>query len=175
MAQWSQHVRCRGDIVAKVFLGWRTKIFRAADAFSARRREGPYRFSEKRPPSFVGAPRVLQGRSWLKIKVSGIFDVVRFSTFATKSPPPESGHRMSVYEYTPWPDKQTFSESVGMSQKMPLPDSCAATSSISLRLLVKPPTFDVRSSSTADIHPGGGSVHKRTFSHLNNVCCGHVG
>ena len=30
--------------VAKVFLGWRTKILRAADAFSARRREGPYRF-----------------------------------------------------------------------------------------------------------------------------------
>src|SRR5260370_561158 len=28
------------DIVAKVFLGWRTKILRAADAFYARRREG---------------------------------------------------------------------------------------------------------------------------------------
>jgi hypothetical protein len=28
--------------VAKVFLGWRTKILRAADAFCARRREGPY-------------------------------------------------------------------------------------------------------------------------------------
>ena len=33
------------DIVAKVFLGWRTKILRAAaDALCARRREGPYRF-----------------------------------------------------------------------------------------------------------------------------------
>ena len=32
------------DIVAKVFLGWRTKILRAIDAFDARRREGPYRF-----------------------------------------------------------------------------------------------------------------------------------
>ena len=31
------------DIVAKVFLGWRTKILRAADAFCAWRREGPYR------------------------------------------------------------------------------------------------------------------------------------
>ena len=30
----------RADIVAKVFLGWRTKILRAADASYARRREG---------------------------------------------------------------------------------------------------------------------------------------
>ena len=36
------------DIVAKVFLGWRTKILRAADAFCARRREGPYRFIQNR-------------------------------------------------------------------------------------------------------------------------------
>src|SRR5258707_7631620 len=36
------------DIVAKVFLGWRTKILRAADAFYARRREGPYRFIQNR-------------------------------------------------------------------------------------------------------------------------------
>jgi hypothetical protein len=32
----------RADIVAKVFLGCGTKILRAADAFYARRREGPY-------------------------------------------------------------------------------------------------------------------------------------
>ena len=32
------------DIVAKVFLGSRTKILRAADTPCARRREGPYRF-----------------------------------------------------------------------------------------------------------------------------------
>src|SRR6478609_7789637 len=38
----------RADIVAKVFLGWRTKILRAADAFYARRREGPYRFIQNR-------------------------------------------------------------------------------------------------------------------------------
>ena len=37
-------VRLQGDIVAKVFLGWRTKILRAADALYARQREGPYRF-----------------------------------------------------------------------------------------------------------------------------------
>jgi hypothetical protein len=36
------------DILAKVFLGWRTKILRAADAFCARRREGPHRFIQNR-------------------------------------------------------------------------------------------------------------------------------
>ena len=44
-----------GDIVAKVFLGWRTKILRAADAFCARRREGPYRFIQNRPGTSVVA------------------------------------------------------------------------------------------------------------------------
>jgi hypothetical protein len=34
--------------VAKVFLGWRTKILRAADALYARQREGPYRFIQNR-------------------------------------------------------------------------------------------------------------------------------
>jgi hypothetical protein len=37
------------DIVAKVFLGWRTKILRAADALYVRQREGPYRFIQNRP------------------------------------------------------------------------------------------------------------------------------
>jgi hypothetical protein len=36
------------DIVAKVFLGWRTKILRAADALYVRQREGPYRFIQNR-------------------------------------------------------------------------------------------------------------------------------
>jgi hypothetical protein len=40
----TNEVRLWGDIVAKVFLGWRTKILRAADALYARQREGPYRF-----------------------------------------------------------------------------------------------------------------------------------
>src|SRR5712675_472428 len=39
----------RADIVAKVFLGGRTKFFRAADAFYERRRERPYRFIQNRP------------------------------------------------------------------------------------------------------------------------------
>src|SRR6476620_9757785 len=43
------------DIVAKVFLGWRTKILRAADASSARRREGPYRFIQNRSRTSVVA------------------------------------------------------------------------------------------------------------------------
>src|SRR6478752_2991261 len=43
------------DIVAKVFLGWRTKILRAADASSARRREGPYRFIQNRSRASVVA------------------------------------------------------------------------------------------------------------------------
>jgi hypothetical protein len=35
--------------------GWRTKILRAADAFYARRREGPYRLIQKRPRTSVVA------------------------------------------------------------------------------------------------------------------------
>jgi hypothetical protein len=48
----ARHVRRTLDIVAKVFLGWRTKILGAADAFYAGRREGPYRFIkiDHRPP-----------------------------------------------------------------------------------------------------------------------------
>ncbi len=43
------------DIVAKVFLGCRTKILRAAEAFCARRRKGPYRFIQNRSPTSVAA------------------------------------------------------------------------------------------------------------------------
>ena len=41
------------DIVAKVFLGCRTKIPRAADAFYVQRREGPYRFIQNRSRTSV--------------------------------------------------------------------------------------------------------------------------
>ena len=41
--------------VAKVFLGCRTKMLRATDAFYARRREGPYRSVRNRPRTFVAA------------------------------------------------------------------------------------------------------------------------
>ena len=48
---------CRksADIVAKVFSGWRTKILGAAEAFYARRREGPYRFIQNRSRTSVVA------------------------------------------------------------------------------------------------------------------------
>jgi hypothetical protein len=48
-------LRLAPDFVAKVFLGWRTKILRAADAFYAWRREGPYRFIQNRSRTSVGA------------------------------------------------------------------------------------------------------------------------
>src|SRR6476619_5617102 len=48
LSRTSRYVRFCADTVAKVFLGWRTKILRAADAFYARRREGPYRFIQNR-------------------------------------------------------------------------------------------------------------------------------
>jgi hypothetical protein len=51
------NVCCRSDSVAKVFLGWRPKFFRTADAFRARRYKGPHRFTQKRPRSFVWALR----------------------------------------------------------------------------------------------------------------------
>jgi hypothetical protein len=43
------------DSVEKVFLGCRTKILGAADAFYAQRREGPYRFTQNRPRTSVVA------------------------------------------------------------------------------------------------------------------------
>ena len=43
------------DIVAKVFLGGRTKFLRAVDAFYERRREGPYRFIQNRPGTSIVA------------------------------------------------------------------------------------------------------------------------
>jgi hypothetical protein len=47
--QRKQSLPFLADIVAKVFLGGRTKFFRAADAFYERRREGPYRFIQNQP------------------------------------------------------------------------------------------------------------------------------
>jgi hypothetical protein len=43
------------DIVAKVFLEWRTKILGATDASYARRREGPYRVTQNRSRTSVVA------------------------------------------------------------------------------------------------------------------------
>src|SRR5260370_35674361 len=44
-----------GDNVAKVFFGRSTKILRTADPVRSRRREGPYRFVQNRPRTFVAA------------------------------------------------------------------------------------------------------------------------
>jgi hypothetical protein len=45
------------DFVEKVFFGWSTKILKTADGLRARRREGPHRFIQKRPRTFVSALR----------------------------------------------------------------------------------------------------------------------
>src|ERR1700680_763852 len=45
----------RFDTVEKVCSGRRTKYFRTADAFRTRRCEGPHRFTQKRPRTFVSA------------------------------------------------------------------------------------------------------------------------
>src|SRR5258705_9415544 len=81
------NVRCplTPDIVAKVFLGWRTKILRAADAFSARRREGPYRFIQNRSRTSVVALKSHAAVEKSKDQLREIFRVARFSTFATIS------------------------------------------------------------------------------------------
>src|SRR3954467_15938867 len=73
------------DIVAKVFLGWRTKILRATDAFSARRREGPYRFIQNRSRTSVVPQKSGPAAESPKIDFREIFRVVRFSTFPTIS------------------------------------------------------------------------------------------
>src|SRR5450631_4782727 len=54
------------DIVAKVFLGCRRKIPRAAGAFYARRREGPYRFIQNR--SWTSAVALKTGAAAVKSK-----------------------------------------------------------------------------------------------------------
>jgi hypothetical protein len=78
--------RLLADFVAKVFLGWRTKILGAAEAFCARRREGPYRFIQNR--SRVSVVALISDAAAEKAKdlpSRDFFGGVRFSTFATKS------------------------------------------------------------------------------------------
>ena len=55
MAGRADDVGSWGDIVAKVFLGRRTKILRAADASYARRCEGPYGFIQNQSRTFAVA------------------------------------------------------------------------------------------------------------------------
>src|SRR6266852_5625324 len=68
------------DIVAKVFLERRTKILRAADAFSGRRREGPYRFIQNRSRTSVvalksdAAAEKSKDQLWRDFQGCSIFD-----------------------------------------------------------------------------------------------------
>jgi hypothetical protein len=55
IAEDPKHLGARIGITS--VLGWRTKIFRAADAFYERRREGPYRFIQNRSRTSVAALR----------------------------------------------------------------------------------------------------------------------
>jgi hypothetical protein len=73
------------DFVANVFLGCRTKILGAADAFCARRCEGPYRSIQNRSRTSVATLKSDAAAETSKDQLSRDFRVVRFSTFATKS------------------------------------------------------------------------------------------
>ena len=86
------YLQCRlvADIVAKVFLGWRTKILGAADALYARQREGPYCFIQNRSRTSAVALKSDAAAEKSKDQLSRDFPVVRFSTFATISA--RSGH-----------------------------------------------------------------------------------
>jgi hypothetical protein len=97
-------------IVAKVFLGWRTEILRTADAFYARRREGPYRFIQNRLRTSVVALKSDAAAEKSKINFREFFEADRFSTFATwgnSGIEPDKGKGISspgMYEASPiWP------------------------------------------------------------------------
>ncbi len=68
------------DIVAKVFLGSRTKILRAADTLCERRHEGPYRFLQNRSRTFLVAlkndatARKAKNQLWRDFPRRSIFD-----------------------------------------------------------------------------------------------------
>jgi hypothetical protein len=74
----STHLSTTLDSVAKVFLGWRTKILRAADALSARRRDGPYRFIQNQSLASVvtlkGYAATEKSRDQLSRDFLGLFD-----------------------------------------------------------------------------------------------------
>ena len=61
------------DSVEKVFLGWRPKFSRTAEAFGVRRCEGPHRFTQKRPRTFVAALQSLATARMSKNQLSQDF------------------------------------------------------------------------------------------------------
>jgi hypothetical protein len=82
-----------------LFLGWRMKIPRAADASYAWRREGPYRFIQNRSRPQWPCKATQQQRS-PKINFRKIFRVVRFSAFATISAMNGLMHRSKRHHYS---------------------------------------------------------------------------
>ena len=69
------------DIVAKVFLGWRTKFSRTTDAFRVRRYEGPHRFTQKRPRTFVAPLQSLAAARMSKNQLSRDFRSISIFDF----------------------------------------------------------------------------------------------
>ena len=72
-----------GRYCCKRLLGRRSKFFRTTNAFRSRRYEGPHRFAPNDQGTSYRRYGVLQRPRRLKINFCEIFDVVRFSTFAT--------------------------------------------------------------------------------------------
>src|ERR1700733_3035026 len=64
-------------------------VLKIVDTFRARRREGPHRFAQKRPPTFVSALR-----SVATVEMAKLLGTVRFSIFSTLSA--RSGHSSLV-------------------------------------------------------------------------------
>ena len=76
------------DSVEKVFFGRRTKILKTADASRARRREGPHRFTHKRPGTSVSALWRLVAIETSNNRLSRDFwrrSIFDFSTVSAKS------------------------------------------------------------------------------------------
>src|ERR1700745_415488 len=82
------------DSVAIVFLGLRPNFFRTTDAFRARRYEGPHRFTQKRPRSFVWALRSIavvepaKNQLLRDFRRRSIFDFCNTIGQKRKHPPP---------------------------------------------------------------------------------------
>jgi hypothetical protein len=85
------------DIVAKVFLGCRTKILRTADAFYAWRREGPYRFIQNRPRTFLATLKSYGAAEKSKDQLSrDFFQLFDFRLFRQYRPEADIGQHFML-------------------------------------------------------------------------------
>ena len=89
------------DIVAKVFLGGRTKLFRVADAYYGRRREGPYRFIQNRPGISVVALKSNTSAEKSKDQLSRDFSSRSIFDFYNNIGQQET-FRLAGQHYVPW-------------------------------------------------------------------------